>query len=70
MSFLLSSSERAYVYAMNQKRALREELALGIEIILEEVHPSNLGALPPSPKRLAIMAYNRGLICHSAAVLR
>lgn len=38
---------------------LREEV---VELVLECVHPSNLGALPPSPDMIAYKAIQIGII--------
>ena len=52
------------VQALYQKRAAREaeEMALAFELVLGTVHPSHLGALPPSPAKLKTKALPVGLI--------
>lgn len=40
----------------------REEFAALAELVLEAVHPGNLGALPPSPNMLRYKARQIGLI--------
>lgn len=44
------------------ERAIRESFPLVAELVLDAVHPGNLGALPPSPRTLIRKADQLGLI--------
>ena len=44
------------------ERAIHESFALVAELVLDAVHPGNLGALPPSPRTLIRKAEQLGLI--------
>lgn len=44
------------------ERAIRESFPLVAELVLDSVHPGNLGALPPSPRTLIRKADQLGLI--------
>ena len=35
---------------------------MAIELVLDNVHPGNLGPLPPSPRLLLLKAYQLGLL--------
>ena len=59
---LTSPSQRHYNWLMGRKAATRELEQLLIELALEAVHPSNLGALPPAPAVLLAKARQIGLV--------
>lgn len=44
------------------ERAIHKSFALVAELVLDNVHPGNLGALPPSPRTLICKADQLGLI--------
>lgn len=44
------------------ERAIREGFPLVAELVLDAVHPGNLGVLPPSPRTLICKADQLGLI--------
>lgn len=44
------------------ERAIREMFPLVAELVVDAVHPGNLGVLPPSPRKLIHKADQLGLI--------
>ena len=44
------------------EQCIRDDFALVAELVIEAVHPGNLGALPPSPRTLIRKADQLGLI--------
>jgi hypothetical protein len=48
--------------ARHEHKLRHECFALMAELVLDSVHPSNLGALPPSPRTLIRKADQLGLI--------
>ena len=58
-----TAEQRNYNSAM-RKQAARRELAHTVcELVIAEVHPGNLGVLPPSPEVLLWKAVQIGLLC-------
>ena len=59
-------SSRSYDRIMKMKarelRREREEFAALTELVLDAVHPDNLGALPPSPETIRHKGWLLGLI--------
>lgn len=55
IDFYLNSQAR-------HERAIRESFPLVAELVLDAVHPGNLGALPPSPRTLIRKADQLGFI--------
>ena len=41
---------------------IRANQLLTIELVLEDVHPSHMGALPPCPRLLLAMAVRKGFV--------
>lgn len=64
MRYVPSSAEQYRTGAHRAKQAAREVLALAFEIVIDHVHPANLGALPPSPSVLQNKALDLGIISH------
>ena len=62
MVSLTSPSDRHYKWVSERARAKRELAALVYSLVIEAVHPGNLGALPPSPNVLIGKADFIGLI--------
>lgn len=69
MEFLTPPSERAYAWTMRQVSRSRELRALVFPLVLESVHPSNFGVLPPAPASLAWKARQIGLITINEAIV-
>jgi len=51
-------------YNRSVKKAVRryDDKQLAIALVLEKVHPSHFGVLPPSPSRLLGFAMRKGLL--------
>lgn len=62
MIWLTSAADRAYKYAHRKLPVFTGEQRVAVEIVLECVHPGNLGPLPPSPSDLLYKARQLGLI--------
>lgn len=57
-------------YRMNVRRArdkARSTICMVAELVLDAVHPANLGALPPAPSTLVYKAAQIGLITEREA---
>lgn len=59
---LTSPETRHYNWVMRRKAATRELQALLCGLAMDAVHPSNMGALPPSPDVLIHKAWVIGLV--------
>lgn len=59
--FLHSAEEREYIRHCRRLEEARQEFAALAELVLEAVHPGNLGVLPPSPDVLRWKARQIGL---------
>lgn len=60
-----ASTQGSYIrYQRETKRkiALNETRRLAVDLIIQHVHPSNLGTLPPSPRVLLAKAFYHKLI--------
>ncbi len=58
------------LYRMNVRRArdnARSTICMIAELVLDAVHPANLGALPPTPHTLVYKAAQIGLITEREA---
>lgn len=51
-----------------RRKHAKDKLSLVIELVLENVHPGNLGVLPPSPEKLMHKAAQIGLISTSEMI--
>lgn len=60
--WLHSAAERHEMYLARQRRHEREEFIALADLVIEVVHPGNLGVLPPSPAVLRGKARLIGLI--------
>jgi hypothetical protein len=65
MNNLSSSSDRQFNFAMSTAKTRKSNEVLAIELILEDVHPSHLGMLPPDRNLLLRIAVNKGLLDYS-----
>lgn len=68
MVWLTSPEQRAYNYAMRMNAERNRFRQSVCTLMIQHVHPGNLGPLPPSPEKLGEKAYQVGLI--SAKELR
>ena len=59
---LSTPEQRAYRSAMRRQQYQAAERSAAIELVLEVVHPGNLGDLPPSRDFLIAKAYQLGLL--------
>lgn len=60
------------LYLMNARRArdnARSTICMIAELVLDAVHPANLGALPPTPYTLVYKAAQIGLITEREAAM-
>ncbi|MDH1555954.1 hypothetical protein N5E86_15985 [Stutzerimonas stutzeri] len=64
MIFLNTFSERAHAQAMRARRShgFTADQRTAIGLVLDHVHPGNLGALPPCPATLLYKARQIGLL--------
>lgn len=64
MIFLTTFSERTYNMAMRARRShgFTADQRTAIELVLDHVHPGNLGPLPPCPSMLLYKAAQIGLL--------
>lgn len=64
MRFAPFSIEQYRIGVHRAKQNAREVRALAFELVIECVHPGNLGVLPPSPRVLEAKALSLGIISH------
>lgn len=64
MIFLSTFSDRAYIQAMRARRShgFTADQRTAVELVIEHVHPGNLGPLPPCPSMLLYKAAQIGLL--------
>jgi hypothetical protein len=62
---ILRTTAQAYYNARRSTAAIDrcwDDVVTAIDLVLAEVHPGNLGALPPSPANLLWKAYSVGIL--------